>query len=163
MYWYTTAHLPKNSLATPGVRGDRRLALGLAAMAVEANDPRTKQQQIADDLITAIASGTLRPGDALPSARALMKQYSVSNQTVQNAFKALKAQNLIDGRPGRGTFVHADVDPAALGTGTMGKSSEFIEIMSRLGRVEDEVRGLKHRLLQIENERQDEQAGEGDS
>jgi len=132
-------------------------------MAVEANDPRTKQQQIADDLTTAIASGSLRPGDALPSARALMKQYSVSNQTVQNAFKALKAQNLIDGRPGRGTFVHVDVDPAALGTGTMGKSPEFIEIMSRLGRVEDEVRGLKHRLLQIENERPDGQAGEGDS
>lgn len=132
-------------------------------MAVEANDPRTKQRQIADDLVTAIASGSLRPGDALPSARALMKEYSVSNQTVQNAFKTLKAQNLIDGRPGRGTFVRADIDPAALGASTMDRSPEFIEIMSRLGRVEDEVQGLKHRLLQIEGERQDGQADEGDS
>ena len=132
-------------------------------MAVEANDPRTKQQQIADDLTTAIASGSLRPGDALPSARALMKQYGVSNQTVQNAFKVLKAQDLIDGRPGRGTFVRADVDPAALSAGATAKSPEFVEIMSRLGRVEDEVRGLKDRLLQIEGEHLDERAGEGDS
>ncbi|MFA5204367.1 MAG: substrate-binding domain-containing protein [Lentisphaeria bacterium] len=52
----------------------------------------------------------LAPGTRLPTVRDLMKEFAVSQATVQQAMEAIEADGLISSRVGRGTFV---ADPAA--------------------------------------------------
>jgi DNA-binding transcriptional MocR family regulator len=48
---------------------------------------------------------TLRPGDRLPSSRALMARHQVSPVTVSRAIGLLSAEGLVVTRPGSGTYV----------------------------------------------------------
>lgn len=52
-----------------------------------------------------IASGALRPGDALPSVRALAKQLRVNPNTVVRAYRELEFLGLVVTRHGEGTFI----------------------------------------------------------
>jgi GntR family transcriptional regulator len=52
-----------------------------------------------------IATGSLRPGDALPSEEALGRLYDVSRITVRRALQDLTEQGYVRRRQGRGTFV----------------------------------------------------------
>ncbi len=61
--------------------------------------------RIAADLRALIASGTLRPGDRLPSISQLKRQYGVSATPVKNALLVLHTEGLTEGRQGRGVFV----------------------------------------------------------
>lgn len=68
---------------------------------------------MSNDSSTEIASalrlwiGQAPPGAQLPSTRALVAQYGVSPVTVQKALGVLKAQGMVESRPGVGTFVRA--------------------------------------------------------
>jgi len=53
----------------------------------------------------AIVDGGLRPGQRLPSTRALAAELSLSRITVLNAFEQLHAEGYLEGRVGAGTFV----------------------------------------------------------
>lgn len=68
---------------------------------------RSRQQQLASDLRALILSGDLRPGDKVPSTDTLIKQYGVTNQTVQRALAILKDEKFLEGQKGRGVFVTA--------------------------------------------------------
>jgi GntR family transcriptional regulator/MocR family aminotransferase len=61
--------------------------------------------QLYDQLRTAILDGRLRPGDALPSTRALAAQLAVSRNTVSHAYARLGAEGFLGGRHGSGTYV----------------------------------------------------------
>ncbi len=52
-----------------------------------------------------IACGELLPGEALPSVRELAEKIGVAPMTVSQVYADLKAEGLIDTRPGSGTFV----------------------------------------------------------
>lgn len=54
-----------------------------------------------------IRSGSLAPGDRLPSVRALSHSRKVSNATVLKAYEALEANGLIEARPRSGYYVRA--------------------------------------------------------
>lgn len=60
--------------------------------------------QIADDLRTRIASGSLRPGDDIPTEAELAEHWRTSRGPIRNALAALRAEGLIQtsrGRPAR--------------------------------------------------------------
>jgi GntR family transcriptional regulator len=61
--------------------------------------------QIVRGVRSAIASGALRPGDALPSLRALGVRLIVNPNTVQRAYDELEREGLIAPRRGVGMFV----------------------------------------------------------
>jgi GntR family transcriptional regulator len=61
--------------------------------------------QIAEAMREQIETGQLKPGDKLPSNRALMDEYSAGTQTVQRAVRALKEAGLVDTRASRGVYV----------------------------------------------------------
>ena len=61
--------------------------------------------QLADALRAAAAAGTLRPGDRLPSTRALAGVLQVSRTVTAAAYDQLLAEGWADGRRGAGTFV----------------------------------------------------------
>lgn len=65
----------------------------------------TLVQSVVDQLVTLIGDGVLRPGDRLPSERDLMKRLSVGRSTVREALRSLAMMNLVDLRPGQGSYV----------------------------------------------------------
>ncbi len=70
----------------------------------EAHPPRL-YEQVADRLGAAIAAGTLRAGDRLPSVRQLSSSERVSVSTVLQAYLQLESRGLIETRPQSGHYV----------------------------------------------------------
>ena len=62
-------------------------------------------RQIYGGLRTAIVERLLRPGQRLPSTRALADELGVSRISVLEAFEQLTAEGYCEGRVGRGTFI----------------------------------------------------------
>lgn len=61
--------------------------------------------QIRADLLKAIDTGTLHPGDRAPSERELTQKYGVSRMTARHALTTLEAEGYLSRVPGSGTFV----------------------------------------------------------
>jgi DNA-binding FadR family transcriptional regulator len=70
-------------------------------------------EQVTRDLTARIVGGELRPGDQLPTERALMERYGVSRTVVREAMSSLRAAGRLATQQGRGAFV---LDPAAPAT-----------------------------------------------
>lgn len=66
---------------------------------------KTVVESIIEQLIEHIKDGTLKPGTKLPSERQLIDMLHVSRSSVREALQALSAMDLIESRPGDGTFV----------------------------------------------------------
>ena len=64
-----------------------------------------KYFQIEQDIINAIKSGDLQPGDKVDSESVLKKKYNVSAITVRKAFNDLINEGYLIGVQGVGTFV----------------------------------------------------------
>lgn len=65
----------------------------------------TRYEAIVEDVLAQIASGALKPGQALPSMRTLTEDHGVSGGTVRSAMLALKAFGVVEGEQGKGVFV----------------------------------------------------------
>ncbi|WP_121155647.1 winged helix-turn-helix domain-containing protein [Micromonospora pisi] len=66
---------------------------------------KPKWAQLADHIREQIASGTLAPGDKLPSTAALRAEHGVSAGVVRQAILVLQTQGLVEGVHGLGVFV----------------------------------------------------------
>ncbi len=62
-------------------------------------------ESVADSVSGLIASGTLRPGERVPSVRRLSAQRRVSVSTVLRAYEVLENRGLIEARPNAGYYV----------------------------------------------------------
>ncbi len=62
-------------------------------------------RQIADQIATLCASGTLRSGERLPSVRELARELAVNQNTVLRVYERLCGEGLLEMRHGQGTFV----------------------------------------------------------
>jgi GntR family phosphonate transport system transcriptional regulator len=62
-------------------------------------------KQIEKTLLSEIMSGSIAPGDRLPSESALAERFSVNRHTVRRALAELSAQNILQIENGRGAFV----------------------------------------------------------
>lgn len=67
--------------------------------------PELPYVQIAEAIRELIETGRLKPGDKLPSNRALMADYGAGTQTVQRAVRVLKEAGFVESRASRGVFV----------------------------------------------------------
>jgi GntR family transcriptional regulator len=61
--------------------------------------------QIADAVRAAVAAGVYRPGEMLPSLRAMAIEIHVNPNTVQRAYDELEREGLVYSQRGRGLFV----------------------------------------------------------
>src|SRR5687768_3677037 len=119
-------------------------------MGLKVDDSRAPYLQMADDLRQAIRSGSLGPGDRLPSTRELMEQYGVANMTVQNALRVLRDEGLIYGVPGRGSYVRSEVSQAGPAAEGEAHSPEYVAILHQLGAMTDELQRIADRVTQLE-------------
>jgi len=71
-------------------------------------------RQIADQIRTHCASGTLCPGDRLPSVRELARELAVNQNTVLRVYERLTAEGLLERRQGDGTYVADSLPPGRL-------------------------------------------------
>src|SRR6202012_4400452 len=77
-------------------------------------DPRATEpfyRQIYDRFRSAIGSGVLKPGDRIPSARALTKERGLARGTIEAAYSLLAAEGYIQPRGQAGTIVTPDLKP----------------------------------------------------
>src|SRR5438128_11809794 len=67
--------------------------------------------QLADQIRYAAASGSIRPGDPLPSIRPLAEELRVNRNTVAKAYNELENQGVIETIPGKGCFLRPNNSP----------------------------------------------------
>jgi GntR family transcriptional regulator/MocR family aminotransferase len=68
-------------------------------------------RQIYERFRGAITSGSLKPGDRIPSARALTKELGLARGTIEAAYSLLSAEGYIEARGQAGTIVAPDLKP----------------------------------------------------
>jgi GntR family transcriptional regulator/MocR family aminotransferase len=71
------------------------------------------RNRIADAVVDQLRTGRLRPGDTLPSTRALAAALGLSRGPVVAAYDELAAAGFVTSRPGSGAVVAPDADRAA--------------------------------------------------
>lgn len=67
--------------------------------------------QLVQQAKSAMASGTLRDGDQLPSVRVLAEELKVNRNTVAKAWAELESEGVIENRQGSGCFVTGSKTP----------------------------------------------------
>jgi GntR family transcriptional regulator len=72
---------------------------------IDPRSPTPLYEQIAARVRVAVAAGELKPGDALPSVRALARDLRVNPATVVQAYRDLAVDGFVEIRHGQGTFV----------------------------------------------------------
>jgi AcrR family transcriptional regulator len=109
--------------------------MGEAAMS-EGIQPTSAR--IAAELRERIRDGRLRPGDRVPSTRALVRRHGVAMATATKALAALQAEGLVRGVPGVGTVVVGRATPPA-GTPAGGAPDRPARPPARRRRPDDEA------------------------
>ena len=61
--------------------------------------------QIVNQVQSQLANGMLKPGDQLPTVRALAQELRVNFNTVARAYRILDEARIISTQQGRGTFI----------------------------------------------------------
>ena len=62
-------------------------------------------RQLGTQIILAILSGDLKPGEKLPSTRALARRFAIHPNTISSAYQQLEHDNWVDSRRGSGVYV----------------------------------------------------------
>lgn len=93
-----------------------------------------------------IVSGTVRPGDKLPTERALIAEFGVSRTVIREAVAGLQADGLVEPRQGAGVFVlerpEGDGHGLSLLSQDWRKISSILEALELRTAVEIEAAGL---------------------
>jgi len=113
---------------------------------VETSSGMPITRQIAAQIRAQCASGSLKPGDRLPSVRVLAAELAVNQNTILRVYERLTAEGLLERRHGDGTFVAERVP-----TGQMKAQRQLLrqeiarvaELANTLGVDAEEI----HRLL----------------
>jgi len=82
-------------------------------------------RQLMDQVKLQIASGTLRPGDELPSIRSLSIPLGVNPMTISKAYNLLVHDQVLERRPGR-PLVVAELDESDLDTRRIERLQEIL-------------------------------------
>lgn len=87
-------------------------------------------RQIYDRFRSAIDGGLLKPGDRIPSARALTKELGLARGTIEAAYSLLAAEGYIQARGQAGTIVTPGLKPPTPVASTMAQSNRGIPAAS---------------------------------
>jgi GntR family transcriptional repressor for pyruvate dehydrogenase complex len=68
----------------------------------------TVTEQVAQQLLSMLSKGILKPGDKLPPERQLAKEMNVGRTTIREALKLLTINGLLEPRRGDGTYIRQD-------------------------------------------------------
>ena len=96
--------------------------------------------QISSQIKAQIIAGTLSPGEALPSIRALAKDLKISVITTKRAYDELEAEGFLYTVAGKGSFVaEGDTQNDARKAELTGKLKPILEELKNLGMSREEL------------------------
>ncbi len=97
--------------------------------------------QIIDEIKRLVATGTLQPGDKLPSQRDLAAELKVNANTVQRAYREMELLGLVETLRGQGTFICDDHQIVESTRKEMLTNlvNDFLQSMRSLGCSEQEI------------------------
>ncbi|MFY1677777.1 GntR family transcriptional regulator [Streptomyces sp. WMMC905] len=104
-------------------------------------------REIAAQFRAEIAAGKYGPGAQLPAARGQATKYGVALATVQSAYAQLRAEGLVRGRAGSGTYV---LDPALGEPSPRDAAQGLIDLRDEVARVSADLSGLVERVRRLE-------------
>ena len=111
-------------------------------------------RQLMDQVKFHIASGLLKPGDELPSTRALSSQLGVNPMTISKAYSHLERDGVVKRRPGRPRVVRA-LEENQLKDSKLHQLRESLRptvtIVNQLGVTKHDALGVFDELLSDEN------------
>ncbi len=102
--------------------------------------------QIVNQVQAQVAGGVLKPGDQLPTVRALAEELRVNFNTVARAYRILDEARIISTQQGRGTYI-TEIPPPRVTERLRRESLEaltqrYISEATRLGFSKDEISGM---------------------
>ena len=120
-------------------------------------------RQIADQIRSHSASGTLSPGDRLPSVRQLARELAVNQNTILRVYERLTDEGILERHQGDGTYV-SDSLPRGRAKLQRIRLNQEIDRLAHLaldlGITPDEVQKLfNESLARIEKERTSAEKG----
>src|SRR5690554_3549440 len=92
------------------------MSLPIASTLPASPEAEPLYRQIYERFLSAIAQGSLRPGDRIPSARALAKELGVARGTVEMAYSLLHAEGYVQPRGQAGTIITPGLRATAVST-----------------------------------------------
>ena len=112
--------------------------------------------QIINQVQAQVASGVLKPGDQLPTVRALAEDLRVNFNTVARAYRILDEARIISTQQGRGTYI-TEIPPPKVSERLRRESLEaltqrFISEAMRLEFSKSEIRQMVNDQLKVWNE-----------
>jgi GntR family transcriptional regulator len=112
--------------------------------------------QIANQIQSQLVNGILKPGDQLPTVRALASELRVNFNTVARAYRILDEVRIISTQQGRGTFI-TEIPPPEVSEKLRTESlleltDRFLSEASRLGFSEREVSQMVRDRLKSKKE-----------
>jgi DNA-binding transcriptional regulator YhcF (GntR family) len=100
-------------------------------------------EQVRAQVTALVQSGELRPGDQLPTVRALAGELGIAANTVARAYRELEADGLVEGRGRAGTFIADDDQDRA----ARAAARAYADTVRSLGLDKDEAIELVRRAL----------------
>jgi DNA-binding transcriptional regulator YhcF (GntR family) len=117
---------------------------GLSApIRVDHGDPTPPFEQVRAAVAAQVAAGELRPGDRLPTVRALAGDLGLAVNTVAKAYRELELAGVIETRGRAGSFVTGNRRDAA----ARAAAAAYVAEARALGLSDAEVLELVRRLL----------------
>jgi DNA-binding transcriptional regulator YhcF (GntR family) len=116
-------------------------------IALDQLSPEPLSEQLASAIAQRIHRGTLAPGRRLPTVRALAEDLELAPNTVAKAYRALEAEELVEGRGRQGTFVaeRLPVRPARADALLDDAARAFVARARQLGASDADARGAVRR------------------
>ena len=111
-------------------------------------NPEPMYKQVTDQIKDAIADGTLKTEDKLPSIREMSKELKISIITIKRAYADLESEGFIYTRAGMGSFV-ADINKDTL---REDKLSEIKKEIRRILAAGEKVNIHANDVIKIVNE-----------
>lgn len=118
--------------------------------------------QIVNQVQAQVASGILRPGDQLPTVRALAEELRVNFNTVARAYRILDEERIISTQQGRGTYI-TEIPPPNVSEKLRRETLEaltqrYIREAMRLDFSKSEIRQMVNDQIKAWNEAQASEA-----
>src|SRR5262249_3784276 len=85
-------------------------------------------RQIVHQIATLCASGSIKPGDRMPSVRELARDLGVNQNTILRVYERLTRDGLLEMRQGQGTFVA----PQAKKNASPGQRNRLVEELRQI-------------------------------
>lgn len=98
---------------------------------ISPSNPDPMHKQVTDQVKDAIARGTLKAGEKLPSIREMSKELKISPITIKRSYRDLEQEGYIVTRAGLGSFV-ADVDFGRLRDEKVGEIAGELERIMKM-------------------------------